>query len=230
VLIHGGGDLTLELRRRAAWTWYPTDILLDSLDHTLIFSQQSGKPLGFRKTPKVLGGIGTLSLIWLGWRALKRGLPWQQLWIALATGLGAAGAQAGYVLSRQDQVTIISKAVTFSPLSIAVGAVVTAGGALITLRARRRIGRWIGLAIMTAASWPSLIFATLAITAVNLLSRSRIGTSLYNARLGLLSVPTFALTLMLSGLGVRLMARVTAARFGKRGYDPPASGVRSGRS
>ena len=221
VLIHEGGDLTVELRHRAPWTWYPSDLLLDSLDHTLIFSQQTGGDA-------LVSGVGVLSLIWLGWQAHKRRLPWYRLRAAVSVGLGAACAQAIYVLSRLDLVTITSKAVAFSPLSLAAGGVVTAGGMLIALQASRRIGRWIGLAIMTAASWPSLIFATLAITAVNLLSHSRIGTPLYNHHLGLLSAPPFDLTLALSGLLVRLAAAVGG--YTSTAPYRPASEPRSDRS
>jgi hypothetical protein len=53
LLVHGGGELTLRLRSQAPWYWFPGDILLDSLDHTLIFSQQSGGGFG-------LGGLAAI--------------------------------------------------------------------------------------------------------------------------------------------------------------------------
>jgi len=221
VLIHEGGDLALELRRRPPWAWYPADILLDSLDHTLVFSQQTGGDA-------LVAGVGVLSLIWMGWQTHKRRLSGPQLRTAVAAGLGAAGAQAVYVLTRLDRVTITSKAVAFSPLSIAAGAVVTTCGILIALRARHRVGRWIGLATMTVASWLPLAFTTLTTATINLLSRSQIGTPLYNYRLGLLSAPTFALMLVLSGLLLPLVAGTGHAPV--TGPAPPASGSQSGRS
>jgi hypothetical protein len=196
-----GGDLTLRLRVRPPWTWFPTDMLLDSLDHTFIYLEQTGGDI-------LVAVLALLLLLWTGWQARKRRLVWRRVRVALAVGGGAAALQAGYVLLRLSRVTITSKAVAFSPLSIAATFVVSACGALIYLRARGRRGRVVALSTLTFTSWAPIVFTLFITGAFNILAfRPRYGTGLYNARLGFLPVPAFLFTLALFGLALRWASR-----------------------
>ncbi len=186
-----GGDLTIQLRVRPPWTWFPADILLDSLDHTFVFLQQTGGDV-------LISVLAFLLLLWTGWQALNRQLDGQTLRIALVIGAGAATVQAGYALLRLNRVTITSKAVVFSPLSVVATFVTSACGAVIYLRAHRRRGKGVALLILTFASWAPLDFTLLGVAAYNTFAFApRYGTGLYNVRLGLLPAPSLLVTLTL---------------------------------
>ncbi len=201
LLIHHGGELTLQLRRRAPLTWYPIDVLLDSLDHTLVYSQQTGGDA-------VVSGVAVLALLWGGWQGLKRRLRWREVRLSLLVGGAATALQASYVLLRLNRITITSKAVLFSPLSIIATFAVVSGGVLMGLRARRRIGEAIAVLVTTAAGWLPVAFGLLALGAWNALaSQPKLGTALYNYRLGLISLPAFILIAAMALFAIRLGRR-----------------------
>ncbi len=156
LLIHPGGELTLQLRRRAPLIWYPVDLLLDSLDHTFIYSQQTGGDA-------VVSGVAVLALLWTSWQGLRRRLSWREVRLSLLVGGAAAALQASYVVLRLSQITITSKAVTFSHLSIIATFTVVGGGVLMGLRARRRIGEAVAVLVATAAGWLPVVGGLLAL-------------------------------------------------------------------
>jgi hypothetical protein len=194
LLVHEGGDLTLSLRRHAPWYWFPTDIVLDSLDHTLIYIQQTGGDF-------VALGCAVVPLIWAAWQMLKRRLGWDKIRLALAVGTSALFLQGAYVLLRLDRVTITSKPVVFRPLGLVAAFVSSTCGALIYLRSRSRIGRAFALLAITAASWVPMVFSLGLLATFNVFGFApEMGTGLWNYALGLLPAGSFVLGLVLFGL------------------------------
>jgi hypothetical protein len=194
LLVHGGGELTLRLRSQAPWYWFPGDILLDSLDHTLIFSQQSGG--GF-----VAIVFSIIPLVWIGWQLFKKRLIPQNLRLAVLIGIGATILQGSYVLLRLDQVTITSKAVVFTPLSIVAAFVLSTCGALIYYQTSSRIGKVAALLVFTFASWMPMVFGLVLLAAFNLFAFiPETGTALYNYSLGLLPAGSFLFSTSLYSL------------------------------
>ena len=194
LLVHDGGDLTLYLHSNAPWYWIIGDLLLDSLDHTLIFGQQSSGDL-------LALGFSVVPILWVGRQLLKKRLSYPKILLAIAIGFGASVLQGAYVLARLDQITITSKTVVFSPLSILSVFLLSTCGAIIFFHARSWLGRVLGLLVATFISWSVLTFGLLMIAAINLLGFiPEYGTALYNYSLGLLPVSAFLFTFILYGL------------------------------
>jgi hypothetical protein len=201
LLLHEGGDLTLQMRHQAPWYWFPVDILLDSLDHTFVFSQQSSGDV-------ITIGFAVIPLLWVGWQMFRKRFSWRRTQLAIVVGIGAAVLQGVYVLVRLDHVTIISKDVVFSPLSVTATFVLATCGALMFFQARSRIGKVVALSVITFASWVPMVLGLLLIAAFNTFaSTPKIGTPLYNYSLGLLSVSSFLFSVTLSGLTLKFIKR-----------------------
>lgn len=196
LLVHEGGDLTIQLRKRIPWYWFPLDILLDSLDHTLIFSQQSSGDM-------LALGFSVLPLLWVGWQFFKRRFPRKQVRLAATFGIAVSVLQGVYVLARLDDVTISSKEVAFSPLSLLAAFLLSACGALLFIRARSWLGRLVALSVVTFPTWAPMIFGLLASAVINIFSISELGKPLYNYSLGLISVGAFLVSVVFSGLALK---------------------------
>lgn len=201
LLFHEGGDLTIRLRKQPPLYWFPVDILLDSLDHTFIFSQQaSGDLLSL--------GFSVIPLLWVIWQIIKRRFNQKQIVLATILGAAASALQAIYVLTRLDNVTIISKDVASSPVSLIATFILTSCGALIFSHARSQIGKFIAIAVATFTSWTPMLFGLLILAVMNLLfAVPELGTPLYNYSLGLLSVASFITNFSLFGLALKLIKR-----------------------
>jgi hypothetical protein len=198
LLLHKGGDLTLELQKQAPWYWLPIDILFDSLDHTFLFSQQS--------SGDILSLVfSIIPLFWVGWHLSKKHFARQQIMPALALGIAASVLQGMYMLARLNHVTITSKDITFSPLSLVAGFTLSACGALIFFRASSRVGRSVALAVMTFSSWAPMLFGLSAVAVINIFSVSQLGSPIYNYSLGLLSLISFAISLILAWLALQFI-------------------------
>jgi len=193
---HPGGDLTLRLRERAPFYWLPLDALLDSLDHTYIFSVQTGGDV-------LSLAFAVLPLLWVGWQALKRRLSRRKVLYALGFGAIAALLQAAYALLRLDDVTIISKTVVFSPLSILAAFLLAFCAALIFVQARRWLGKVVALLVMTFPAWSGGVFGLVAITLMNQAGfLPRVGAALYNHGMNVMALIAFAVTAPLAELGL----------------------------
>jgi len=188
LLIHNGGDLTLRLRPNPPWYWMPIDILLDSMDYTYIFLQQSGGDylnLGFAVIP----------LLWLGWQIRKKRIHRRSFHPALLIGFAMAIIQGIYMLIRLPDVTITSKAVVFSPLSLVSAFLLGSLGVMIYLQGRTWMSKLTGILVITFPSWSATLFSAAVIFAFNTLAfHPRYATSLYNQSLGLLSAISFILS------------------------------------
>jgi hypothetical protein len=194
LLLHQGGDLTLRMRMKTPWYWLLGDILSDSLDDTFIFNPQAGGEL-------IALAFVILPLAWIGWQALRKRLTWRVVLIAAAVGVGAALFQGVYSLIRLDQVTITSKAVAFSSLSLLAGFTLSFCGTLIYLQSQSIFGKIIALLVITFISWSPIVFGLVVIGVFNVVFfMPKTGVPLYNYSLGLLPVASFALTLILAGL------------------------------
>jgi hypothetical protein len=199
LLLHKGGDLTLQMHHQAPWYWFLFDILLDSLDHTFVFSQQSGGDI-------IALAFSFIPLSWVGWQVFRKRFSRRRRQLAIATGIAVTVLQAVYVLVRLDHVTIISKEVVFSPLSMIAAFVLATCGALLFLEAHSRIGKAVALSVVTFASWVQTAFGLLVVAAFNVLVFiPEKGTPLYNYSLGLLAVGSFLFSVALSGLALKFI-------------------------
>ncbi|HEY9088932.1 MAG TPA: hypothetical protein VIO36_12240 [Anaerolineaceae bacterium] len=202
-----GGSLTLRLRERAPFYWYPVDMLLDAFDDTFIFSPQSqGDVLGL--------AVCIPMLLWVGWQALQKRLTRKKVLLAVCAGVGAAVLQAGYSWLRLDDVTIISKTVVFSPLSVLAAFLLALCGALIFFQARRWPGRLAGVLAATFFSWAAAVTGLVVIGLGNQLAFvPKLGVPLYNYSIGLMPLLAFAVTGPLAALafaGLRQAANHSA--------------------
>lgn len=201
LLVHQGGDLVLKLRPSTPWYWYPIDFLLDALDFTYIYIQQTGGDI-------LSLAFSVIPLIWVGWQMYKKRIDWKKIRLALVIGLGIAILQGIYVMIRLPHVTITSKMVVFSPLSLLAAFLLGILGTLIYIQARAWRGRLAGIMVITFTSWTVTIFEVVVITGFNMLAFApRYGTSLYNQSLGFLSGVSFIISFIFF-LGVmRLVAK-----------------------
>jgi hypothetical protein len=174
-------------------------MLFDSLDHTLIYSIQTGGDF-------LAITFALLPLAWIGWQSLKKRLSWQQVRLAIAFGAAAAILQGSYVLLRLDRVTVTSKPVAFSLLSILAVFTLSACAALIFFRSRSWIGRVIALLVATFPSWAPMLFGLIVVSVFNqLYFRPQLGAALYNQALFWLPIGAFLFTFTLSGLLLSLV-------------------------
>ena len=86
----------------------------------------------------LVGGIVLWALVWL---FLRKRVSRRVLLLAGLAGTGFTVLHAIYGLVRSGQVTITSKHILFSPLSLPSTFLLTSAGALLFLAARRRWGR-----------------------------------------------------------------------------------------
>jgi len=194
LLVHQGGGLTLKMRKQPPWYWLLADILSDSLDDTFIFNQQTGGDI-------IAIVFVIIPLIWIGWQVFRKRLTWRRVGIATVVGIGSALLQGLYVLIRLDQVTITSKAVVFSPLSLVAAFILSFCGTLIHIQTRSIFGKIIALLVITFISWSPIVFGLVVMAIFNVLYFiPNLGAPLYNYSLGLLPVASFVFTMILAGL------------------------------
>lgn len=199
---HPGGDLTLRLRQRAPFYWLPLDALLDSLDHTYIFSVQTGGDV-------LSLAFSVLPLVWVGWQVIKQRLNRLKMLYALGFGAVVALLQAAYALLRLDDVTITSKTLVFSPLSILAAFLLAFCAALIFLQARRWLGEIVALLVMTFPAWSAGVFGLVAITLMNQAGfLPRVGAALYNHSMNMMALIAFAVTAPPAAAGLVWLRRL----------------------
>ncbi len=204
LLVHPGGDLTLRLERRVPWYWYPLDIWLDALDHTLIYAQQSSGDL-------LALAFASLPLLWLGWQVFKKRLSRPVARLALLIGLVAAALHGMYIVARLAQVTITSKPVVFSPLSLLATFILTTCGALIYIQARAWLGQASGLLVATFSLWAPGVFAWGLVLVFNrFFFMPQLGAPLYNQALTLLPLCAWSGLAILLGVALHLSRRAVA--------------------
>jgi len=199
LLLHDGRDFTLSLRTDAPWHLVLRDTVLDSLDYTLLFSQQTGGDIALLL-------ISILPLCWVAWLAFKKRQCRRELLAAMSIGLAATIGLALYDAVRLDQVSIISKAIEFRPLCLLAVFVLVSCGAPLYLRARSTAGKVAALLLMTAVAWLPMLFGVVMVAAFNfLVTMPRMGTPLYYYSLATLSAVTFVLLLVIFGVVLRVV-------------------------
>jgi hypothetical protein len=191
---HQGGDFVLRLRKSPPWYWVAGDLLTDALDGTLLYVPQTGGDI-------VSLVAAAMALLPVAWLLLKKQIPARRLVPAVLTGFGFAALHGLYALARLDRLTITSKSVEFSFLSLISTFLLVACGAFLFLNARS----WRGKAVaVIVASWSALAPAvfTLGVLAIsnNLLFRPRLGAGLWNYSLGLQPLIALAFLVILLGL------------------------------
>jgi hypothetical protein len=170
--------------------------LVDSLDDTFIFSQQTGGDM-------IAIAFVVIPLIWTGWQVFRKRLTWRRVGVATAVGIGSALLQGLYVLIRLDQITITSKTVVFSPLSLVAAFILSFCGTLIYIQSRSIFGKVIALLVITFISWSPIVFGLVVMAIFNVLYFiPNMGAPLYNYSLGLLPVASFVFTIFLAGLAL----------------------------
>jgi hypothetical protein len=216
---HPGGVLRLRLQKHIPWHWLLTDILLDSLDHTLIFSQQSGGAV-------ITLGFSALPIAWILWQGLKKRLNRQSFRLVFLIASSAVLFEAVYIVLRLDRLTIISKPVAFNPLNLAAVLICTACGALLYLQARTWRGKGLGILVMTFNTGSPMLMGLLIPAAYNWLFFSpEFDTPLYNLSLGWIAGPSFLVATML-GVGImEIMRRQLRRNVPKSQPDQPHSKV-----
>jgi hypothetical protein len=200
LLSHTGGDLTVRMRIVPPWYWFPVDMLLDSLDHTLFISQQSGGDV-------MVFLFTLLPLVWITYKVFKKHTKWQKIRLAIFLGLGAMFLHGTYVFIRFEYVTISSKAVTVSPLSLITSLLLSTCGTLIYLQAHSHFMRVTALLVITAMSWMPIIFGLGSMMVINFLMTKFISSAIYNYTLGLIPIGAFGVTFIFSSLLLWAMKR-----------------------
>ena len=216
---HPGGDFVLRLRPRPSWAWVVGDLLLDSLDGTLLFLQDNDGSL----IMLVAGGLALLPVLFLLARRGRRGKPaLRSLALAALFGLGAAVLHALYALARLDEVTMTSKNVAFGALSPVSTFLLVTCAAFLFVQARSWWGRAVALAVGTLpALAPAVLLLAIVGVADDLLVGSRMGTGLWNTHMAL--QPLIALAV----LGPPLAAGLTwLRRAAGGGLDAVTEGTR----
>jgi hypothetical protein len=133
--------------------------------------------------------------------------------IATAVGIGSALLQGLYALIRLDQVTITSKTVVFSPLSLAAAFSLSFCGTVIYIQSRSILGKMIALLVITFISWSPIIFGLSVIAIFNVFYFiPNMGAPLYNYSLGLLPVASFVFTMFLAGLALWIINNWTSRK------------------
>ena len=196
---HEGGDFGLHLRAHPPWYWLVGDPLLDALDHTLLYLQNSDR------ISLAAGGLALVPVLWL---VLRRRASGHTLLPAALTGLGFAALHGLYTLARLDRLTITSKSVQFTPLSLVATFLLAGCGAFLYVSA----GSWRGRAVaVLIASLGALAPATTVLSAMAVgntaMFKPKLGTSLYNYSLGLQPLIALAFELFLFGLGFLILWR-----------------------
>lgn len=201
LLVHPGGNLTLRLERHVPWYWYPLDIWLDALDYTLIYAQQSSGDL-------LALAFSSLPLLWLGWQVFKKRLSRPAAHLALLIGLAAAALHGIYIVTRLAQVTITSKPIVFSPLSLLATFILTTCGTLIYFQARAWLGKASGLLVATFSLWAPGVFAWGLVLVFNrFFFIPQLGAPLYNQALTLLPLCAWSGLAILLGVALHLSHR-----------------------
>jgi len=201
LLVHPGGNLTLRLEHEVPWYWYPLDIWLDALDHTLIYAQQSSGDL-------LALAFSSLPLLWLGWQVFKQRISSLKARMALRIGLVAVALHGSYIFIRLDQVTITSKPIVFSPLSLLATFILTTCGALIYFQARAWSGKASGLLVATFSLWAPGVFAWGLVLVFNrFFFIPQLGAPLYNQALTLLPLCAWSGLAILLGVALHLSHR-----------------------
>jgi hypothetical protein len=201
LFIHKGGDFELRLRARPPWYWRSVDLLTDSLDHTLVYIQQAG---GGDVASVVFAGVALTLTAWL--LRSRKGAT-RALIPAALTGPGFAALHGLYQVARLDHVTITSKPVEFTLLSLVGTFLLTGCSTFLFLNARSRLARGIALLVTTFPAWSAAGFGLAVIAYGNLHSRARLGTDVWNYTLGLMPLGTFVFECILFGLTFVLLHR-----------------------
>jgi hypothetical protein len=129
LLRQAGGDVRIELRQEPPWYWAPGDALVDLVDMGMISGPSDAQ---------LAVGAGILSLVLVGWLAIRRHAPKRTAVLSGAMGLTVSAAWLLYVYLRRESVTITSEPVALNPLSVVGSALLIGCGLLLYLVGRSR--------------------------------------------------------------------------------------------
>jgi hypothetical protein len=199
---HKGGDFELQLRSRPPWYWVPADILVDSLDGTLLFLQEGGGDL-------LLLISGLLAMVLVAVFLLRKRAPARWLVPACLTGLGFSIAQGLYALARLDRLTITSKTVVLHPLGLVATFLLVSCGAYLYLCARSWRGKVVALLVPSlGALVPVIVYLVVLPLANALIVGPRLGTGLWNSAPGWQGLVVLVFEWVLFGLVFWTLSKV----------------------
>lgn len=202
LVVQPGGELTLRLSPQPPWYWFFTDPVLDALDHTTLFNQQSGGDF-------IALFFAVIPLVWTGIHIIKKKLKRNNIHMALLFGATAVILNGLYIALRLGYLTINSKLIVFSPLSLAATFLLGTGGTLIFFHASKPIGKAVGLLIITFNCCGPALINSVVITAFNqLAAKPEIGSGIYNYSLALLPAIAWVISLALAAAGLKWVNRL----------------------
>jgi hypothetical protein len=152
--------LTLHLTSEPPASWKLFDMIFDSLDHTFIYGLQTGGNF----LAMLAGGIVLFVLIW--WR-IRKDTPVQFLREAAIAGFLFAVLHGIYSVNRLGYITITSREIPFSLVSIAGTFLLAGVGGLIIFNGRGWGVKLVGLLVATFQTWASSLYGFLIITTFN---------------------------------------------------------------
>ncbi len=197
---HTEGPLTFELQRVVPWWWPVKTRFVEALDNALVFFGSSSE------TCAVVLVVGLITAIAAFCRRVTKRVTVQ----AAAAGALLALLHLGWVLTRLDHTTVISKSVSFNPLAIICTLVLTSGAAALYLLAAGRTGQIIALLLATFPAWfPAVLHFGFTLGTNVTVFRPHVGASVYSHRMALLAASSFAIILpAVSGVFASLRRRV----------------------
>lgn len=191
---HQGGDFTLRLRSRPPWHWVVGDVLTDALDNTLLYLQETGGDV----ISMIAAGMALVAVTWL---LLRKKASTRTLIPAALTGFGFAVLHGLYALAHEEKLTVTSKSVGFSPLSLVAAFLLAGCGAFLFLNTKSWRGKVVALLVASFGALAPAVFALGVITLMNVaFFRPKLGVGLYNYTLGLQALIVLAIEWFVFGL------------------------------
>lgn len=194
---HTGGEFTVRLQPRQPILRMAGDPLLDILDHSLIFIHQGAAQTAVLVLVQGLFSLVVLRLNLAGFRRWLR--------VVVITGWVAAIVHGLYALLRENQLTITSKVVQFSPLVLLITFLAVTTGAYLYLSTQTP---WKKALAVLAATWIYLAAALVnlaAPAAINIITGTRFGGAIYNYRPGTMILIAFVLLFILVGAAYQMI-------------------------
>ena len=203
LLLNPGWQFTIELRKSPPLFWSLLDLLLDSLDDTLLFKLQVGTA-----GDVLVFGAGLTACLLCAVVAWRRGHLRRDSGILIAR-VFAAAFLAGFVMAalygfygllRLERTSITSKDLVFSLWAMAgVYALITCG-AYLFLTARGRAGKLIALSIATLPTWLSAFFGLALVAIFKALTVAQgLPSGLWNYNMGIMPSIAFSVVLVACG-------------------------------
>ena len=203
---HGGGDLTIRLKREEPFFWAARDALIDALDHAFVYIPTTGGTLFLLI---VAASVLFVTVV----HSVRSGGRIRGFYAALTAGLCVAGWRGLYALFRLDDAAIVSTRLGFEGRFAAATLILAGCGAILYFNVRSRLWRVGTVLVMTFPIWAVALFWAAGITYMNLAGAiPRLGTPIYSYTLSVMPAAAFALECLMILLLLRLLSRLFVVR------------------